>query len=64
MYTGLPGLPIVNNDMEVVGVTTEIDFLKAIKEGMNIDEIRAEKIMTKNPVTADIETSINNVIEI
>lgn len=64
MYTGLPGIPVVNNEREIVGVITEIDFIRAIKNGMNVDEITAEKIMTTDPVTADIEDSVDNVMEL
>lgn len=63
MSTGLPGLPVVNEDMEIVGIVTEFDILGALREGMKVDEITAKRIMSKEPVTADMETSAGELIE-
>ena len=63
MYTGLPEISVVNNDKEILGVITEIDFIRAIKDGMNADEIMADKIMTRDPLTADVENSIDDVMD-
>jgi CBS domain-containing protein len=61
--TGYPGLPVVNERMELVGVVTEFDLLKAILEGIVMDSIVAEKIMSRNPTTADIDTPAQKLIE-
>src|SRR5512147_1854679 len=60
---GLPGLPVVNDAMEVMGVITEFNILGAVREGMNAGEITASRIMTPNPVTADINTTTDDLIQ-
>jgi len=61
--SGLPGLPVVNEAMEVVGVVTEFNILGAVREGMNMGEITAARIMTTNPTTADITTTTDELIQ-
>lgn len=61
--TGLPGLPVVNEDMEVIGIVTEFNLLGAIREGLNLDEITAKRIMSKEPISADSETPAERLIE-
>ncbi|MBI4846965.1 MAG: CBS domain-containing protein [Nitrospirae bacterium] len=64
MSTGLPGLPVVNESDEVIGVVTAFDLLGNIREGVDLSEIAAEKIMSKEPKTADMKTSAEELIEI
>ena len=60
----LPGLPIVNNENnEVVGIVTEFNILGALREGMDPDKFTAERVMSDKPITADIETSAEELIE-
>jgi CBS domain-containing protein len=61
---GLPGMPVVNENMEVVGVVTEFNILGAVREGMDLGKISASRIMTPNPDTADINTSTNDLIQV
>ncbi|MBI5634549.1 MAG: CBS domain-containing protein [Nitrospirae bacterium] len=63
MAAGLPGLPVVNEEMEVIGIVTTFDLLGVIREGLNLAEITAAKIMSKAPVTADPETTSDKLIE-
>ena len=60
----LPGLPVINDELEVVGIVSSFDILGAIREGMDVDKIKAERIMSKEPVTASSETSVEELIEI
>lgn len=60
---GQPGLPVVNEAREVVGVVTEFNVLGAVREGMDMGKITAARIMTANPVTADINTSTDDLIQ-
>jgi CBS domain-containing protein len=41
-----PALPVVNDKLEVMGVVSEYDVLKAVKEGRTIHEFSAESLMT------------------
>ena len=62
MATGCPGLPVVNEGSEVVGVVTMCDILKAANgrdDAMNT--ITAEKVMSKVPITADPDTSLEDL---
>ncbi len=61
---GLPGMPVVNENMEVVGVVTEFNILGAVREGMDLGKITASRIMTADPATADINTSTNDLIQV
>lgn len=62
MSYGQPGLPVVNDRMEVVGVVTEFNVLGAIREGMKLDTITVKRIMAEKPLTADSETPSKDLI--
>jgi CBS domain-containing protein len=64
LSTGLPGLPVVNEKMEVVGIVTEFNVLGAIREGMKLDEITATKIMSTEPTTAEMDATAERLVEI
>ncbi len=61
--TGMPGLPVVNDRMEVVGVVTEFNVLGAIREGMDLEKISAARLMTTDPVTADTNASCHDLVQ-
>ncbi|RMG72798.1 MAG: CBS domain-containing protein [Nitrospirae bacterium] len=63
MSTGYPGLPVVNERLEIMGVLTEHDLIKALREGADIDKAKASEIMNKEPVTADINTPVEKIID-
>ncbi len=58
------GMPIINDDGAVIGILTIIDILRAIKENQDIDTLKAEDIMTKNPVVVKQETDITEMIDV
>ncbi|MEE9604692.1 MAG: CBS domain-containing protein [Candidatus Scalindua sp.] len=60
MYSGLP----VVEEGKVVGVVTEFDLLKAIKEGKDLQHIFAEDIMTKDPICVEEETRVEEIIKL
>ncbi len=62
MATGCPGLPVVDDSSEVVGVVTMCDILKAAeKKGSAMNEITAEQVMSKVSVTADPDISVEEL---
>ncbi len=61
--SGQPGLPVVSDKMEVIGIITEFNVLGAIREGMDLGEIPVARIMSKEPTVADINISINDLIQ-
>jgi CBS domain-containing protein len=58
------GIPIINDDGNVIGILTIIDILRAIRDGKNIDTLKAGDIMTKNPIVIDQETDMIEMIDI
>ncbi len=45
LLVNYPGLPVVNDDREVVGIVSEYEVLDAMKEHRTIHEFSAESIM-------------------
>jgi CBS domain-containing protein len=58
------GLPVVDNNIKLIGIVTAVDIFQAIRQGKNLDSLRAIDIMTQNPVTVKQDTDINKVIDI
>ena len=58
------GLPVVDNNIKLIGIVTAIDIFQAVRQGKNLDSLRAIDIMTQNPVTVKQDTDINEVIDI
>jgi len=54
------GLPVINSSIKVIGIVTAVDILRAIRQGKNLDSIRAVDIMTGNPVIVKQDTEINS----
>jgi len=63
-YGFFSGMPVTDSDGGVIGVVTEIDLLKQIRQGKDLEKLKADEIMTRNPVTVDINTSLDNVLDI
>ena len=64
LLTGMySGLPVVDGG-KVVGVVTEFDLLNAVKEGKNLQKICADDIMTKDPICAEEDTHVDEIIRI
>jgi len=63
-YGFFSGMPVTDDDGRVIGVVTEIDLLRQIREGKDLEKLRAAEIMTKDPVTVDINTPLDNVLNI
>jgi CBS domain-containing protein len=62
--TRLPGLPIVNKkNMEVKGIVKEFDVLGALIEGLDPDNFTAEKIMSGDPITGNLDTPAEELME-
>lgn len=58
------GMPVTNNNGEVVGVVTELDLLKAVREGKELVRITAGDIMTRDVITVEVDTPLDKVTEI
>jgi CBS domain-containing protein len=72
LLAGYPGLPVINDKREVVGIVTEDDVLDALKEKRTLHEFSAESLMgcghaehgvCKTPLTISVDASINEVVD-
>jgi CBS domain-containing protein len=62
--TRLPGLPVVDKEsMEVKGLVNEFDVLGALIEGLDPDSFTADKIMSRNAPTAELDTPAEELME-
>lgn len=65
MLTGhFSGMPVVEDDGEVVGVVSEFDVLKAFRLGKDLTLLKAEDIMSSPPVCVVEEASLLHVLEL
>ncbi|MFY9795774.1 MAG: CBS domain-containing protein [Candidatus Nitrosopolaris sp.] len=58
------GLPVIDSNIKVIGIVTAVDILRSIRQGKNLDSIRAIDIMTRNPMVVKQDTEINEIIDI
>ena len=61
MYSGLP---VVDDKGMVVGVVSEFDLLKAIRGGKALEQVKAEDIMSKNPICVSENTAVDEIIDL
>jgi CBS domain-containing membrane protein len=61
------GVPVVDDNREIVGIVTAIDILKAIRKSgnnRNLNSLVAKDIMTPNPTVVRKDTPIEEIIDI
>lgn len=58
------GMPVTDEDGNVVGMVTEFDILSQIQKGRRLDRITAGDMMVTKVLTADIDTPVEEVIKI
>ncbi|HBA26359.1 MAG TPA: histidine kinase [Nitrospinae bacterium] len=58
------GIPVVDKDKKVMGIVTEFDIIRAVKQGKDIKNITTEDIMTKNPITINEDTPVSDITNI
>lgn len=61
---GFSGLPIVDENGEVVGIVTEADLIRALRWNRPLETTTASEIMSKDVKAVDIHTPITLVMEI
>jgi CBS domain-containing protein len=59
MYSGLP---VVDSRGKVVGVVTEFDLLKAVRDGKDLQTAKAEEIMSRTVVCAQEDDALDDII--
>lgn len=60
MYSGLP---VIDGKGKVLGVVTEFDLLNAIRNGRDLQTIKAEDIMTQPAICAREDEDLDGVIQ-
>jgi len=74
LMAGYPALPVVNENLEVIGIVSEYDILDALEEGRTINEFSAESIMScghvkhadfcGTPLTVTPDTPIDEIVDL
>jgi CBS domain-containing protein len=64
VLNGISGMPVAELAGTVLGVITEADILESLMEGKKLEKLTAADIMSEEPITVDIETSVEEVIKI
>jgi CBS domain-containing protein len=59
MYSGLP---VVDGSGKVIGLVTEFDLLKAVREGKDLQTVKAEEIMSRTVVCAQEDDALDDII--
>lgn len=57
------GMPVTDDDGKVVGIVTEFDLLGQIREGKELTKLAAEDLMQKEPITVDVNASVEDVMK-
>jgi CBS-domain-containing membrane protein len=71
LMANYPALPVVNDNLEVMGIVSEYDVLDAIKEKRTVHEFSAESLMgcghaehgiCTSPITIRSDTPIDDIV--
>ena len=57
------GVPVIEPGNHLVGMVTEFDVLKALVEGKDLHELKAEDVMTTNPVTVEETATAQEIVQ-
>ncbi len=58
------GMPVTDKDGKIIGVVTEFDLLGQVCEGRELVKLTAGDVMTKTPLTVDLNDSMDDVLKI
>lgn len=61
---GFSGMPITERSGVIVGIVTEFDIIHAIRQGMKVETVTAEEIMTRDVATVDVNDPVEKVTEL
>lgn len=61
---GFSGMPVTERDGTIVGLVTEFDIIRAVKAGKPVATTVAEAIMTRDVVTVDVDTPLEEVVDV
>jgi CBS domain-containing protein len=61
---GFSGMPVTDRDGKITGLVTEFDIIHAARQGKSLATTTAQEIMTYDVISVDVETPIEEVVEI
>lgn len=61
---GFSGMPVAADDGSILGIVTEFDVIRAIRDGLKIDTTTVETIMTEKVISVDVETPLSEVLDV
>ena len=61
---GFSGVPILEKDGNLAGIVTEMDLLHTIREGKSLEDTTVDEIMTRDIVTVDVGTPVEEIMEV
>jgi len=61
---GFGSVPILGKDGKVLGIVSEFDLLKAIREGKELSKVTAGDIMTKGAISVTKDTLATEIIDL
>jgi CBS domain-containing protein len=64
MIEGFGAVPIVNGGRRLAGIVSEHDLLTAIDDGHELNKITAGDIMTGNPYSVRMETTLGTLVHV
>lgn len=64
LATHTPGAPVVDEGGEFVGFVSEFDILRVLEAKKDLNQLTAEDVMTKQPISVTADTSINEAVKI
>ncbi len=57
------GMPVTDDQGQVIGVITEFDILKALRIGKNGLQLAAQEIMTRDPICLQADDTVDVAVE-
>jgi len=61
---GFGSVPIVDQDRHLLGIVSEFDLLRALKEEKHLAAVKARDLMTPNPITVMPETPAMDIVQV
>jgi CBS domain-containing protein len=61
---GFSGMPVAERGGRMVGIVTEFDIIRAMRDGKKLESTPAEAIMTTDVISVETTASIDDVMEI
>lgn len=61
---GFSGMPVTERDGTIIGLVTEFDIIRAVQAGKPVATTVAEAIMTRDVVTVDVSTPLQEVVDL